>query len=212
VIDASGHRIGVERTARGLTIRFRLPKATKLTLVLRGPVPSCATVRRMHVRGKRGLNHVRLQALNRRRHRLAPGTYLLSALPVGSIDRLPVRVLRNGKVVRAKRLSMATSCTRSIVLGAAGSSLAASRTKTRKAAPKLEARARQVGPQTGVRHPLVVGGILGASHVAAPSTPHLSGAGSSGTGLIVILLAVALALGIPVLFYFAARSGLAKAE
>jgi len=221
VIDASGHRIGIARTAKGLTIRFRLPKKTPLTLVLRGPLPSCAAVRRMNIRGQKGLNRVRIQPLNRR-HRLAPGTYLLSAVPTGNIDRLPVRVLRTGRVVRATGLSVAAACTRNIVSGASvagarvsgagGSALSASRRNGGGAASQLAARAHQVGPQTGVKRAVTESGILGASHVAAPSAARIAGGGSSGIGVAVILAAVALALGIPVLVFFAARSGVAKTE
>jgi hypothetical protein len=180
----------------------------------------------MNIRGQKGLNRVRIQPLNRR-HRLAPGTYLLSAVPTGNIDRLPVRVLRTGRVVRATRLSVATACTRSIVSGAGvagagvagarvsgagGSALTASRRNGGGAASKLTARAHQVGPQTGLKRAVTESGILGASHVSTPSAARIAGGGSSGIGVAVILAAVALALGIPALVFFAARSGLAKTE
>lgn len=65
-----GNRISVR-------LRFRLPKADRVFLIVRGPAPSCRIVGYIPVRGRKGVNDVAFVGrVNGRR--LEPGTYLIS--------------------------------------------------------------------------------------------------------------------------------------
>ena len=61
---------------RTIVIRFRLSRAARLVLVVRGPGPTCETVARIAVRGRKGSNRVRFDGRIDDRP-LERGTYLL---------------------------------------------------------------------------------------------------------------------------------------
>ena len=76
-VTVSRNRFTNRGKKRGATIlRFRLPRAAKLVLVVRGPGPSCAIVGRVARRGHAGANRLRFNGRIAGRP-LDPGTYLL---------------------------------------------------------------------------------------------------------------------------------------
>lgn len=58
-------------------IRFRLLRAARLVLIVRGPGPSCETVARIAFRGRQGANRLRFNGRIAGKP-LAPGTYVLT--------------------------------------------------------------------------------------------------------------------------------------
>ncbi len=62
---------------RATVLRFRLTRASRLVLVVRGPGPSCDVAARIPIRGREGANRVRFDGRVRGRP-LEPGTYLLT--------------------------------------------------------------------------------------------------------------------------------------
>lgn len=91
----------VERSRRTgvLLIRFALPRAQRVTLALRGPLPSCGLEAELRLRGRAGANVVRFSR-TLGRHRVVPGSYVLS-VSVGSRRalRTAVRVSARGAVL-----------------------------------------------------------------------------------------------------------------
>ena len=87
---------------RGTRISFRLVRAAKIILVVRGPRPSCAVAGKTTVHGRRGLNRVPFSG--RFHHRpLAPGTYTITVIAVRGGSRrelgtIPVQVVPPGRV------------------------------------------------------------------------------------------------------------------
>jgi hypothetical protein len=76
--DVTRNRFTNRGKKRGATtIRFRLARAARLVLVVRGPGPSCATVARIAFRGHAGANRFRFDGRVAGRP-LEPGTYLLT--------------------------------------------------------------------------------------------------------------------------------------
>jgi len=76
--DVTRNRFTNRGKKRGATtIRFRLARAARLLLVVRGPGPSCATVARIAFRGHKGANRFRFDGRVAGRP-LEPGTYLLT--------------------------------------------------------------------------------------------------------------------------------------
>jgi hypothetical protein len=65
------------RSRVSVQLRFSLPKADRIFLIVRGPTPSCRIVGYIPVRGRKGVNKVAFVGrVNGRR--LEPGTYLIS--------------------------------------------------------------------------------------------------------------------------------------
>ena len=68
------------RHPRAATIRFELRRATRVLVIVRGPLPECVEAGRFALRGNRGENELVFRGRVRNR-RLAPGTYLLGLRP-----------------------------------------------------------------------------------------------------------------------------------
>ncbi len=68
------------RHPRAATIRFELRRATRVLVIVRGPLPECDETGRFALRGNRGENELVFRGRVRNR-RLAPGTYLLGLRP-----------------------------------------------------------------------------------------------------------------------------------
>jgi hypothetical protein len=84
------------RHPRAATIRFELGRATRVVVVLRGPLPACDEVARFAVRGTKGDNELVFRGRIRDR-RLAPGAYLLGLRPEQGRRRwVAVRVQQRG--------------------------------------------------------------------------------------------------------------------
>jgi hypothetical protein len=87
---------------RGTKISFRLRRAAKIILVVRGPRPSCAVAGTKTIHGRRGLNRVPFSG--RFHHRpLAPGTDTITVVAVRGDSRrelgtIPVQVVPPGHV------------------------------------------------------------------------------------------------------------------
>jgi hypothetical protein len=64
-----------------VTVRFRLARARRVIVILRGPLPSCNPTARYALRGRRGTNAVRFDGTVGKQ-RLKPGSYLLGIKPV----------------------------------------------------------------------------------------------------------------------------------
>jgi hypothetical protein len=103
-VHASRSRFATRGPAsrRGTKISFRLKRAAKIVLVVRGPRPSCAVAGTKAVRGRPGMNRVPFSG--RFHHRpLAPGTYTITVFAVRGSSRrelgtIPVQVVPPGKV------------------------------------------------------------------------------------------------------------------
>jgi hypothetical protein len=94
--------VGVATTKgrRGVvTVRFGLSRASRVAVVLRGPLPDCARVARFVIRGRAGTNALRFTGRVGRR-RLAQGTYLIGVRPgsSGTMRWVAVRVGPRGAV------------------------------------------------------------------------------------------------------------------
>ncbi len=80
-LSVSRNRFTNRGKKRGLTVlRFRLSRAAKLILVVRGPGPSCAIAGRVAFRGREGVNRFRFNGRIAGRP-LEPGTYQLTLRP-----------------------------------------------------------------------------------------------------------------------------------
>ena len=93
-------RVHRTKTRVSVRLRFALPAARKLFLVVRGPAPSCSVAGVIPLRGRRGENTV-FFAGRVHGHRLDPGLYRLSLSPTRRAQPgAPVTVVR---VVSARR-------------------------------------------------------------------------------------------------------------
>lgn len=82
-------------------MRFVLRRAAKLTFEIRGPAPSCDTVRRLTVKGHRGVN--RLQITSRPGGRpLLEGVYRVVAKGQPPAKAVGLRVRKDGRIVPVK--------------------------------------------------------------------------------------------------------------
>jgi hypothetical protein len=84
-----------------VTVRFMLRGPAKLTFVIQGPAPSCDTVRKLAVKGHRGIN--RLQISSRVGGRpLHEGIYRVVAKGQPPAKVLGLRVRKDGRIVPVK--------------------------------------------------------------------------------------------------------------
>lgn len=84
-----------------VTLSFVLRRPAKLTFVIQGPAPSCDTVRKLAVKGHRGMN--RLQISSRAGGRPLPeGIYRVLAKGQPPAKALGLRVRKDGRIVPVK--------------------------------------------------------------------------------------------------------------
>ncbi len=92
-------------------LRFRLPRAAKLVLVVRGPGPSCAIAGRIAFRGREGVNRFRFNGRIAGRP-LEPGTYQLTLRPRGrktKLGRAVVTIVAPGSTAATRTLPQCTT-------------------------------------------------------------------------------------------------------
>lgn len=129
--DVSRERFANRGKRRGATVvRFRLSRAARLVLVVRGPGPSCATVARIAFRGHAGANRFRFDGRIDGRP-LEPGTYLLTPRLRGSradLGRAYVTIVPPGapKVARVLPVCRTTEPARPFLAGVEGAGIPSS--------------------------------------------------------------------------------------
>ena len=92
-------------------LRFRLSRAAKLVLVVRGPGPSCAIAGRIAFRGREGVNRFRFNGRVAGRP-LEPGTYQLTLQRRGrktKLGRAVVTILAPGSTAATRTLPQCTT-------------------------------------------------------------------------------------------------------
>jgi hypothetical protein len=85
---------------RGTVVAFRLRAPATVVFTVRGPSPSCGVAGKKFVRGRRGVNKVRLSG-RFGHHRLAPGTYEIVVVArrghtTKRVGRISIQVVRPG--------------------------------------------------------------------------------------------------------------------
>lgn len=174
---------GKKRTAT--IISFRLSKAARLVLVVRGPGPTCDVAARIRIRGSAGTNRVRFDGTARNR-RLHPGTYLLTARVRGTetdLARTFVRIENPGSRRKAVKprcsqpAPVASQPTNYAVASALGGFAAPSLPASDGSLPALEGATSANGSTTEVV------GVLGALHLRGPESP-LGAQKTQGAGLL----------------------------
>lgn len=84
------------RSRPGVALRFSLPRAARIVIVVRGPLPSCELAGRFAARGKRGANQIRFFGRIRGRE-LVEGAYVLAIRTASSRpQRVAVGVIEDG--------------------------------------------------------------------------------------------------------------------
>jgi hypothetical protein len=92
------------RSRRGTVVSFRLRRAATVVFTIRGPSPDCGVAGKRFVRGRRGLNKVRLNG-RFNGHALAPGTYEIVVIARRGeahrrVGRISIQVVPPGSRVR----------------------------------------------------------------------------------------------------------------
>jgi hypothetical protein len=98
VAGKSGADRAHRRTRSTIVLQFLLPRRAQVTFLVQGPAPSCATARRLAVRGHRGLNRLRITGTARGRV-MRPGIYRIVPQTARRTDAVVARVVRRGGIV-----------------------------------------------------------------------------------------------------------------
>ena len=101
-------------------LRFRLSRAAKLILVVRGPGPSCAIAGRIAFRGREGVNRFRFNGRIAGQP-LEPGTYQLTLRPRGrktTLGRAVVTIVAPGSTAATRTLPQCTTQPAPVASGA----------------------------------------------------------------------------------------------
>jgi hypothetical protein len=182
-VRVSRYRFSTRGKHHGTTVTFRLRAPAEVVFTVRGPSPSCAVVGKKAVRGRRGLNTVRLNG-RFGGHTLAPGTYQIVVVARrGSshrrVGRVSIQVVPPGSHVRRAGSAPDFRCTGPIGLaGLPGVSLFVSQ------AGKGGGAANRGQPQQGNSTP---GEAPGRSGVLA-EPPFYITTGNDGLDMILALL------------------------
>lgn len=163
---------------RGTVVTFRLNAPAMVVFVVRGPSPSCGVAGKKSVRGRRGLNRVRLNG-RFNGHALAPGTYEIIVVARRGetrhrVGRISIQVVPPGSRVPRSGSAPVFRCIAPVAqAGIPGAGLFLSPPTTNGSVPS--------GSQPGSKPTPGRSGVLGAP-------PFHLGGGSSASDLALALL------------------------
>ncbi len=188
------------RGRRGTTVTFRLTAPASVVFIVRGPSPSCGVAGKKSVRGRRGLNRVRLNGRFGGRA-LTPGTYEIVVVAKRGktrhhVGRISIQVVPPGSRVRRPGSPPAFRCAAPVAQASIpGAGLFVS--------PPSENRAVRSQPQPATKQRPK--GTPGRSGVLNAPPFHI-GTGSGGVDmLLAILLYGTLGIGGAVLLVYVVR-------